>query len=241
MLHALRAPATARRPILVILRKDTSTPGRAGALLSRKGFPLDIRRPLLGDPLPLTLDDHAGVIAFGGPMSANDDVPGIRQEIDWLSVPLAEKRPYLGICLGAQMLVKNLGGSVTAAEGGVTEIGWYPLRPTEDGRKLFQDWPQMVYHHHSEGFSLPAGTTLLAEGDAFRNQAFRFGEHAWGVQFHPELTLAMMRRWVTKGAQERFRLPNARPGEEHLHGRLLYDKALQSWLNVLLDKVFTEN
>lgn len=228
-----------KRPVLVILRQESSTPGRAGALLRRKGFDLDIRRPSLGDTLPETLDGHAGVISFGGPMSANDPDSHIKREIDWLSVPLAENRPYLGICLGAQMLVKNLGGSVAAGEGEITEIGWYPLKATDAGERILPKWPKMVYHFHREGFDLPKDAILLAEGDAYRNQAFKYGEKAWGIQFHPELTLAMMRRWVDRGSY-RFSMPNAQQGPEHLNGRLLYDKPLRAWFNSFLDTVFTE-
>lgn len=228
-----------KRPILAILRQEASTPGRAGQLLRDKGFALDIRRPVRGDPLPDTLDGHAGVIAFGGPMSANDGDAHIRREIEWLSVPLAENRPYLGICLGAQMLAKNLGCTVKAAEGNVTEIGWYPLKPTAEGQRIMPKWPGMVYHFHMEGFELPKGAVLLAEGDAYRNQAFRYGENAWGIQYHPELTLAMQRRWAEKGAH-RFHLPNAQQGDQHLRGRVLHDRELKAWFNGFLNRVFTE-
>lgn len=239
MLEQQRTQRDRKRPILAILRQEASTPGRAGGLLRFKGFDLDIRRPACGDALPDTLDGHAGVISFGGPMSANDPDSHIKREIDWLSVPLSENRPYLGICLGAQMLVKNLGCSVAAANGDITEIGWYPLKATAEGERIIPNWPGMVYHFHREGFELPRGATLLAEGDAYRNQAFRYGEKAWGIQYHPELTLAMMRRWVVKGAH-RFSLPNAQQGDEHLNGRVLYDKALRAWFNGFLDLVFTE-
>ena len=101
---------TTGKPVLIILHQERSSPGRVGHLLLEKGFSLDIRRPVLGDPLPATLEDHAGAVVFGGPMSANDDEDFIRREIDWLSVPLSENKPFLGICLGAQMLVRHLGG-----------------------------------------------------------------------------------------------------------------------------------
>ena len=225
-----------RAPILIILHQETSSPGRVGRLLQERGFPLDIRRPALGDELPDKLVKHSGAIVFGGPQSANDDHDYVKREIDWLSVPLKENRPYLGICLGAQMLVRHLGGKVAAREGEITEIGWYPIRPTEDGRKLM-DWPDMVYHFHREGFDLPNGATLLAEGDAYQNQAYRYGDNAWGVQFHAELTQAMMHRWVVK-ASHRFTMPNAQDGRQHLQGRLLYDAKLKNWLEQFLDKVF---
>ena len=60
------------KPVLIVLHQETSTPGRLGHALRERGFPLDIRRPPLGDDLPDTLDDHSGAVVFGGPMSAND-------------------------------------------------------------------------------------------------------------------------------------------------------------------------
>ena len=109
--------------LLVILHQERSTPGRVGQMLVEKGYRLDIRRPALGDDLPQTLEKHAGAIIFGGPMSANDPHDYIKAEIDWLKVPLKENKPFLGICLGAQMLSKHLGGKVEADREGKVEIG----------------------------------------------------------------------------------------------------------------------
>ncbi len=231
-----RLPEHEKRPVLIVLHQERSSAGRVGQLLAEKGYRLDIRRPVLGDKLPSTLAEHAGAVVFGGPMSANDTEDFVKSEIDWLDVPLREKRPLLGICLGAQMLVRQLGGKVQANADGSTEIGWYPLRPTEKGR-LLMHWPRMVYHFHREGFDLPHGAELLAEGDTYPNQAFRYGGQAWGLQFHAELTRAMMHRWVVHGAH-RFILPNAQQGREHLEGRMLFDAPLKAWLNEFLDIVF---
>lgn len=234
----LNDPARSRHrlPVLIVLHQERSSPGRVGQLLEMKGFPLDIRRPALGDSLPETLSNHSGAIIFGGPMSANDPDDFVRREIDWLDVPLRENRPYLGICLGAQMLVRHLGGKVAPNPDQSVEIGWYPIRPTEKGR-LLMHWPKMVYHFHREGFDLPRGCELLAEGDAYPNQAMRYGENAWGIQFHAELTRAMMQRWVVHGAH-RFTMPNAQPGRDHLEGRMLFDGPLRSWLSLFLELIF---
>lgn len=226
-----------RGAILVVLHQERSSPGRVGQILLQEGFSLDIRRPVLGDPLPETLAGHVGAVVFGGPMSANDDEPaGLRREIDWLAVPLRENKPYLGICLGAQMLVRHLGGRVAGHADGLTEIGWYPLRPTPAGEKLMA-WPSMVYQFHREGFDLPRGATLLATGDTYENQAFRYGDNAWGVQFHAELTRVMMQRWVVHGAH-RFELPGAQVGRHHLDGRMVHDTALRQWLVEFLEMIF---
>lgn len=222
--------------ILVVLHQETSSPGRVGQLLQQAGFELDIRRPPLGHSLPETLAHHAGAVVFGGPMSANDPDEFIRRETDWLAVPLAEEKPLLGICLGAQMLVNHLGGKVRPHPEGTVEIGWYPLEATDEGKALM-DWPSMVYHFHSEGFDLPRDATLLAAGQTYPNQAFRYGKNSWGLQFHAELTRAMMHRWVVHGAH-RFDMPGAQKGRDHLHGRLLHDQRLKIWLQNFLNHIF---
>lgn len=229
-------PRDRKQPVLIVLHQERSSPGRVGQMLEDKGYALDIRRPVLGQELPKTLKDHAGAVVFGGPMSANDPDDYIKTEINWLDVPLKEDKPFLGICLGAQMLVRHLGGKVEADREERTEIGWYPIHPTEHGR-LLMHWPKMVYHFHREGFSLPRGAKLLATGDVYPNQAFRYGENAWAVQFHAELTRAMMHRWVVHGAH-RFVLPNAQQGREHLEGRMIFDAPLKAWLSDFLDLIF---
>lgn len=233
----LQVPGGRGRPqILVVLHQETSSPGRVGQYLVERGFHLDIRRPPLGDPLPETLAHHAGAVVFGGPMSANDPDEFVKRETDWLAVPLREDKPYLGICLGAQMLVNHLGGKVFGRDDGLVEIGWYPIEATPEGRSVM-DWPDMVYHFHREGFDLPSGATLLATGGIYPNQAFRYGDKAWAVQFHAELTRVMMHRWVVHGAQ-RFVLPNAQVGREHLNGRMIWDTRLKAWLHDFLDMIF---
>jgi GMP synthase (glutamine-hydrolysing) len=220
-------------PVLVVLHQETSTPGRIGNALRALGHPLDIRRPRFGDPLPGTLERHAGAVIFGGPMSANDPDEYVRCEIDWIKVPLLEQRPFLGICLGAQMLAMQLGARVAPHARGRAEIGYYPIRPTPAGLKICPDWPDQVYHWHREGFELPSGSELLAEGDDFPVQAFRAG-HAFGVQFHPDVTTAMMHRWTTCGA-DRLGMPGAHPPRQHFAGRACYDVVERAWLKHFLD------
>lgn len=170
---------------------------------------------------------------FGGPMSANDPDEFVKRETDWLAVPLKENRPFLGICLGAQKLVRHLGGGVWSHPDGLVEVGYYPLHATAEGAELL-DWPAMIYQWHREGFDLPEGAVRLAYGDTYENQAFRYGDHAWALQFHTELTLAMMCKWSVKGAH-RMSLPGAQQRKQHLDGRLLYDPPVSRFLDDLLD------
>lgn len=222
--------------ILIILHQASSSPGRVGQMLIEKGYTLDIRRPRFGEPMPETMDDHHGAIIFGGPMSANDTDDFVKKEIDWCGVPLRDKAPFLGICLGAQMLVKHLGGDVFGHKEGMAEVGYYPiqdLRKNTDGH-IMPAAPDVIYQWHREGFSVPSSARLFMRSEMFENQAFSVGENAFGVQFHTELTFAMLYRWLVTGV-ERTKLPGAQPRAQHLEGRLLYDAAIRSWLDKFLD------
>jgi GMP synthase (glutamine-hydrolysing) len=224
-----------RLPILVVLHGEQSTPGRIGLQLRERGYALDLRRPRFGDELPSPLAGHAGAVVFGGPQSANDDDAVIRREIEWIGVPLKENKPYLGVCLGAQMLAKRLGARVYKHPDGHAEVGYYPIRPTAQGRAVCKDWPDQVYQWHREGFDLPASAALLAEGDSFPVQAFSYGGTAFALQFHVDVTHATMCRWTTRG-HERMSLPNAKPRQAHFEDRLLHDSACKAWLAAFIDR-----
>jgi len=223
-----------QQPILIVLHQEHSTPGRIGHALRQFGFPLDVRRPRFGDALPQSLDEYTGAVIFGGPMSANDADEFIRREIDWISVPLKEQKPFLGICLGAQMCARALGGRVFRHPQGQAEVGYYPIRPTPAGLSLVDPWPEQVYQWHREGFDLPAGAELLAEGDMFEVQAFRFGR-SFALQFHPDVTHLMMHKWMTRG-DDRLSLPGARPRDTHFADRAVYDYTARAWLGAFLER-----
>ena len=221
-------------PILIVLHQEHSTPGRIGLALQRLGYPLDVRRPRFGQTLPETMAEHSAAVIFGGPMSANDSDDFIRREIDWIGVPLRDNKQFLGICLGAQMCAKHLGGKVFRHPAGHAEVGYYPVRPTAAGLAVVKTWPERVYQWHREGFELPRGAELLAEGDIFEVQAIRLGR-AFALQFHPEVTHAMMHRWMVRG-QDRLDLPGARPRETHIDDRAVYDYSARAWLTVFLER-----
>jgi GMP synthase (glutamine-hydrolysing) len=221
--------------VLVILHQENSTPGRIGHYLQSRGIAMDIRRPRYGDPLPDTLAGHVGAVIFGGPMSANDPDAFVRSEIEWIKVPLREEKPFLGICLGAQMLARQLGATVAFHPKGMAEVGYYPIRITPAAKEVVDTWPAVVYQWHREGFDLPPGAELLAEGDLFKVQAFRYGTAAYGIQFHAEVTHAMMCRWTTRG-HERMALPGAKPRADHFVDRPVYDLAIRTWLFDFLDR-----
>lgn len=219
-----------RGRILLIVHQATSNPGRIGRLVAEFGYEPVICRHACGDPLPETLDDYAAAVIFGGPMSANDgdELPFMKSELDWIDIPLREGKPFLGVCLGGQMLARVLGGTVAPHQDGYHEIGYYPVRATQAGRGLFAE-EQMFYQWHGEGFSLPSCATLLAEGERYANQAFSHG-NAYGIQFHPEVTREMMYRWSRKAAH-RLVLRGARSRESHLNDQQRHDPAVEDWAN----------
>jgi GMP synthase (glutamine-hydrolysing) len=185
-------------PVILVLHQPQSVPGFVGKWLEAQGHALDIRRPRFGDPLPETLEHHAGAIIFGGPMSANDSEDFMRIETDWIGVALQEQKPYLGLCLGAQMLARLLGAKVYLDPQERVEIGYHPIAPAE-GLAPSTPWPARVYQWHKEGFDLPASATLLAQSDGpFPNQAFQVGPKAVGLQFHPEITHGMVDGWTSR-------------------------------------------
>ena len=224
------------KKVLVIVHQETSSPGLVGQLLQEQGYMLDIRCPAIGTPLPDPkteyADHYAGAVVFGGPMSANDDqtLPFIQEELDWISIAIESGKPYLGICLGAQLLARALGATVAPHPQELREIGYAPIRPVASTTLAEL---QQVYHWHKEGFELPQGATLLATGEVFPNQAFVYGDAAYGVQFHPEITRTMIDRWTEK-VPEQLLLPGAQSYETQVAAHDRHAASVERWLRGFL-------
>lgn len=149
------------------------------------------------------LDDADLVISLGGPMSANDPYPALRAEMDYLARAAESGKPVLGICLGAQLLSRALGGVVESTGG--YQFGLRKLWISEEGHAdpAFSSIAiPLVPTLHGECFSIPPGATRLAEGfmlrrdDRYRrvNMAFRY-KNAYALQFEPQLTLDELKIW----------------------------------------------
>lgn len=226
------------RQVLVVLHQEHSTPGRVGEMLAERGYRLHRRCPNLGDALPRDLSAYDAMIVFGGPQSAMDcHLPGIRAELDWLERhALPSGRPLLGICLGAQQMARVLGAKVGPRGDGVVEIGYKPIRPTADGHAFLGDC-DTFYQWHSETFDIPAGATHLAWNDAFPAQAFRWGNHAWAIEFHPEMTLEMVHRWCrSEKAAWKLTLPGAQSYHDQIADFRRHAPRTDAWLSDFLDR-----
>ncbi len=185
--------------VLVLQHIACEPPGAFEDVLRAAGAA--IHRVELDEGEPLApWQDFVAIVAMGGPMSVNDD-----DSLPWLS---AEKRaiaeavragvPYWGSCLGVQLLAASLGAPVYA--GPQPEVGVLPVMLTDEGRAdpVFAGLPPefLTLQWHGDTFDVPAGATLLASSPAYPNQAFRFGDAAYGVQFHVEVTDQMAREWA---------------------------------------------
>ena len=221
--------------ILLIVHQKKSVSGHMGTLLSNLGYTLDKRCPCIGDPLPQNLENYAAVVVFGGPMSANDcAMEGIKTELDFIPDVLKLKIPFLGLCLGGQLLARVLGAKVSPHELGHIESGFTKIYPT----KLGEDWfaeSDIFYQWHREGFDVPDSAQLLATGDKFPNQAFVYGSNAIATQFHPEITRDMIDRWTMHGAH-RLNRPGAQPRQAHVKGWEVYNQQVDLWSKSLLDR-----
>jgi len=153
---------------------------------------------------------HAGLIVMGGPMNVNEtgQHPLLAAEVDWIRAAIDAGLPTLGICLGSQLIAKSLGARVYA--GAAKEIGWYAVDTTPEAADdpLFSAWRprETVFQWHGDTFELPSGAVRLASSPLYENQAFRFGEKTYGLQFHIEVTAAMVRQWVEDVKENRAEL-----------------------------------
>ena len=182
--------------VLVFRHVPFEGAGRIESVLAARGIRLeyaDLYHPGATAPDP---DAYSGLIVMGGPMSANDDLPYLRCEMEILRRAVAGDRPVLGICLGAQLLARSMGARVM--RNPVREIGWFDLQFTAAAAAdpLFTGIGSTpVFHWHGETFELPDRAEWLASSERCRHQAFRTGTRQYGLQFHLEVTPEMIAQW----------------------------------------------
>lgn len=190
--------------LLIIQNISHEGPGILADLLKEHATNFELCDLSKGELLP-DPSIYAGIVVLGGPQSANDKTAQITSELKAIDKALDAGVPYLGICLGLQLLVKARGGSVVKCRQ--KEIGFrepdgepFMVELTGEGKQdaLFRGMPERlrVFQLHGETVEPAKGMTLLATGRGCTTQVVRVGDNAWGLQCHFEMTPAMFESWI---------------------------------------------
>jgi GMP synthase (glutamine-hydrolysing) len=197
------------RKFLIVVPELVAPPGLVGEAIIASGAGYDailpVARHATASPfnypgLPGSPGAYAGLIVMGGPMSANDTAehPFVLELMDLIRAFDGLGRPVLGVCLGAQIIAKAYGGEVYRM--GPLESGFYQLELTPAGREdpvmAALGAPLTVFQNHYEAVRAIPQAVTLATGGACDVQAFRVGRAVYGVQFHPEVTIDIVRDWI---------------------------------------------
>jgi GMP synthase-like glutamine amidotransferase len=183
--------------VLSVIHEDSSAPGTYGEVAEGRGHEHAVW-PIHADHAP-PAGPFGAVMVFGGTMDTHeeDSYAWLRDENDFIRAQVEAGVPVLGVCLGGQLLAKALGAQVSRVPE--PEVGWYELErlPGAEGDPVFgglpERFPSLQWHNYQ--FALPAGAVPLARSAACL-QGYRFGEVAWGVQFHPEVTRSIVQLWI---------------------------------------------
>ena len=199
---------------MVIQHVESEGPGRIADRCRQRGIAVSTHRLYAGDQVPEAYDDDTLLVILGGPMGVGDLAdprwPFLAQEVALLRRSLARRQPVLGVCLGAQLLAHAAGAAVYPNADPrdptrrMREVGFFPIELHGDEREpCIQGLPRTctMLHWHGDTFDLPRGADLLASTPVCRNQWFRMGRHAIGLQFHPECDAPTIERWCSVDAE----------------------------------------
>jgi GMP synthase (glutamine-hydrolysing) len=187
--------------LAVLHHLDEPFLGLAERPLRDAGLELDERDLVRGDPLP-ALGEVDGILSLGGSQSVRDidAYPVLQQEVALLREAVDAGVPVLGVCLGGQLLAHALGARVVRAPR--RTVAWVELHATPDAAgdpiAAALGSPVRGLHWNEDCFDLPPGATELLTRNGQGVTAFRAGERAWGVQFHPEVDAAALERWYAR-------------------------------------------
>lgn len=177
--------------LVVFQHHKNEPPAALGDILRDRGHKLRVVALYNNEPVPADLDDVDGIVSMGGPQNVGetDKFPYLAAEMDYIKKAHAAGKPIVGVCLGAQLIAKTLGGEVAAMA--TPEVGWAPIKQAFPGTidTLYQGipWDTMQMHMHGQEVTkLPPGGVPLAGSKACKTQAFKVGLRTYGFQYHFE-------------------------------------------------------
>ena len=191
------------RPIRIFRHATGEGPGYLRELLDRHPIPYELVCIDNGEPVPQTIDDVSGLVFMGGPMSVNDPLPWIAEELKLIQRAAEARLPLLGHCLGAQLISKALGGTVSANP--VQEIGWHPVQIIDGPAS--RDWLAglptsfQAFHWYGETFTIPAGATPILRSRYCESQGFVI-DNTLALQCHVEMTAGLVCDWAEAARTE---------------------------------------
>jgi GMP synthase-like glutamine amidotransferase len=244
MIRVDLAPFTMMKPVLVLQNLTLDGPGYLATWLTQQRVPFEVFNTEAGQVYPARMAGYGALALLGGEMSANDDLPSLRQAERLIRQAMDADLPVIGHCLGGQLMARALGARVV--DSPLPEIGWQTMRVahTSAARSWFGNAQTLtVYHWHRESFELPPGAQLLASSDACPHQAFAIGRHL-AMQFHVELDHGKLAAWsasvdpvflsqqrahatVQSGPAMRAQAVTALPAQQ-----LLADSLYRRWLDI---------
>ena len=193
------------KPLLLVKNDPLETLGLAPRALRDAGAEILVLDAADREAPRPRLEDVSGIVMLGGTMNVDetDEHPFLKEDRDLTREAVERGVPYLGACLGAQILARALDAPVTA--NARREVGFEPLRPTATSADdpILSVWSEgdMAFQWHQDAIELPPEAELLATGDRVPVQAFRMGPRAWGTQFHFEIDAAELEFWLDEASQ----------------------------------------
>lgn len=187
------------KPIRIFRHLVCQPPGYLGEYLQARNIPWEMICVDEEHPIPEYIDDVSALVFMGAAVSVNDPLPWIEEELRLIRRALEEEVPMMGVCFGAQLMSKALGGTIS--RGGGMEIGWHPLELIDrESQSWFDSLPQRfdAFHWHADTFSMPAGAQHILRSACFAHQGFILDDLHIGLQFHLEMTREMVGHWVER-------------------------------------------
>ena len=187
-----------QKPVILAIQNDEAdAPHLVGRWLEEIGFEIKVLRAYAGESVPTTVPvGISALIPLGGHMNATEDDlhPWLAPERALLKDAIDRDIPIFAICLGTQLLAVAGGGRVERAEVG--EVGIYPINRLDVSDPIFNfESVPAAQWHEDQVTVLPSGATLLASSELCENQIYRLGSNSYGVQFHPEIDLEIVKLW----------------------------------------------